>query len=131
MPSVFDGFRRLCFDHPLARLRPRKACLRLVKSGWNDLLESRFRGSLVAVDKRLGGFLPGVVPPVRLHEHGFDLFEIDGFGLVADGFDQGADAEVFDDSCHNPPSELSMRPTVPNSVTVEYAVVPSSESIFC
>ena len=33
---------------------------------------------------------------MRLHENGVDLLEIDGAGLVADGFDQGTDAEVFD-----------------------------------
>ena len=42
-----------------------------------------------------GGFVAGVVPPVGLHEHGVDLFEIDGFAVIADGFDEAADAEVF------------------------------------
>ena len=31
-----------------------------------------------------------------LHEDGVDLFEIDGFAVIADGFDEAADAEVFD-----------------------------------
>ena len=30
-----------------------------------------------------------------LHEDGVDLFEIDGSGVKSDGFDEGADAEVF------------------------------------
>ncbi len=42
------------------------------------------------------GFVAGVVPPVWLHEHGVDLFEPDGLGLVAHGFDEGSDAEVLD-----------------------------------
>ena len=33
--------------------------------------------------------------PVGLHEDGVDLFEIDGFCAVTDGFEQGAEAEVF------------------------------------
>ena len=53
-------------------------------------------GFLIAVDKGLGGFFLGVVPPVGLHEDSVDLFEIDGFGLVAHGFYQGSDTEVFD-----------------------------------
>jgi len=32
---------------------------------------------------------------VRLHEDGVDLFEIDGFGAVTNGFEQGTEAEVF------------------------------------
>ena len=34
--------------------------------------------------------------PVRLHQHGVDLFEIDDFGLIADSFYQGSDTEVLD-----------------------------------
>lgn len=34
--------------------------------------------------------------PVGLEEHCVDLLEIDGFGAVAHGFDERADAEVFD-----------------------------------
>ena len=30
-----------------------------------------------------------------LHEDGVDLFEIDGFGAVTNGFEQGTEAEVF------------------------------------
>ena len=33
--------------------------------------------------------------PVRLHEDGIDLGEIDGFSLSADSLDEGAEAEVF------------------------------------
>lgn len=36
--------------------------------------------------------------PVGLEEDGVDLGEIDGFGAVSDGFDHGANAEVFDGS---------------------------------
>ena len=32
--------------------------------------------------------------PVRLHEHGVDLGEFDGAGLVADGFEEASEAEV-------------------------------------
>ena len=38
------------------------------------------------------------MPPVRLHKYGVDLFEIDNFSLVPNGFDQRPDAEVFDGS---------------------------------
>ena len=48
------------------------------------------------VRTRVGWGVAWVVPPMRLHENGVDLLEIDGAGLVADGFDQGTDAEVFD-----------------------------------
>jgi len=34
------------------------------------------------------------VSPVWLEEDGVDLLEIDGFGVVPDGFDQCADTEV-------------------------------------
>ena len=34
--------------------------------------------------------------PVGLEEDVVDLLEVDGFGAVADGFDHGANAEVFD-----------------------------------
>ena len=36
--------------------------------------------------------------PVRLEENGVDLLEIDGFGVIPHGFDQGTDAEVSDGS---------------------------------
>ena len=45
-----------------------------------------------------GGFVLLVMTPVRLKEDGVDLGGIDGFGAVANGFDQGTDAEVFDGS---------------------------------
>ena len=38
------------------------------------------------------------MPPVGLEQDGVDLLEIDGFGLVAHGFDHGSDAEVSDGS---------------------------------
>ena len=43
-------------------------------------------GFLVGEDEGLCGFVLHVVAPVRLHEHGVDLLEIDGLDLVADGF---------------------------------------------
>ena len=46
-------------------------------------------GFLVGEDEGLCGFVLHVVAPVRLHEHGVDLLEIDGLDLVADGFYQG------------------------------------------
>ena len=55
-------------------------------------------GFLVGDNWRLGGFILGVMPPVRLHKYGVDLFEIDNFSLVPNGFDQRSDAEVFDGS---------------------------------
>ena len=51
---------------------------------------------LIGEDERLGGFVLHVVAPVRLHEHGVDLLEIYGLGLVAHRFYQGSDTEVFD-----------------------------------
>jgi hypothetical protein len=53
-------------------------------------------GFLVGLDEGMLGFVAGVVAPVGLHEDGVDLFEPDRAGLVADGFDQGTDTEVFD-----------------------------------
>lgn len=44
----------------------------------------------------LGGFVGLVMTPVGLEEDGVDLGEVDGFGAISDGFDHGADAEVFD-----------------------------------
>ena len=55
-------------------------------------------GFLIAGDERLIRFVPGVVSPVRLHEDGVDLAQIDGFGLIPDGFDESSDAEIFDGS---------------------------------
>ena len=43
--------------------------------------------------------------PVRLHEDGIHLGEIDGFGLGSDSFDEGAEAEVFL-TARRVPSEL-------------------------
>ena len=42
------------------------------------------------------GFVALVVSPVGLQQDGVDLLEVDGFGLVADCFDEAADGEVFD-----------------------------------
>lgn len=44
------------------------------------------------------GLAVGIVTPVGLHEDGVDLAEADGFDLVANGFDEGSEAEVFDGS---------------------------------
>jgi len=51
-------------------------------------------GFLIGENDGLLGFVAGVVTPVGLHEHGVDLFEINGFGAVAHGFDEGADTEI-------------------------------------
>jgi len=53
-------------------------------------------GLLIGGYDGLGGFVAGVVPPVGLHEHCIDLFEIDGFGAVTHGLDERSDAEIFD-----------------------------------
>jgi hypothetical protein len=53
-------------------------------------------GFLVGEDEGLLGFVAGVVTPAGLHEHGVDLFEINGFGAVAHGFEERADTEVPD-----------------------------------
>ena len=85
-PDVFlvTAFVASVFDYPLARLRPRSACLCLVKSVLPLAGYLSFGpGFLIALDEGLGGFVLGVVPPVGLHEDGVDLFEVDGFGLVA------------------------------------------------
>ena len=37
-----------------------------------------------------------MISPMRLNEDPIDLFEVNEFGLIADGFEQRADAEVFD-----------------------------------
>ena len=41
------------------------------------------------------GLVFDIMSPVRLHEDGIHLGEIDGFGLGSDGFDEGAETEVF------------------------------------
>ena len=46
-------------------------------------------GFLIGENDGLLGFVTGVVTPVGLHEHGVDLFEVNGFGAVAHGFDEG------------------------------------------
>lgn len=43
----------------------------------------------------LGRFVLLVMSPVWLEEDGVDLLEIDGFGTVSNGFNEGGDAEVF------------------------------------
>src|SRR5687768_13644256 len=35
-----------------------------------------------------------LLAPVRLEQDAIDLLELDGFGAVADGFEQGAQAEI-------------------------------------
>ncbi len=74
----------LCFDYPLAWLRPRRACFCFVKR----FLLGSFGCFLVGGDERLVWFVAGVVTPVGLHEDGVDVFEVDGFGLVAHGFEE-------------------------------------------
>jgi len=49
---------------------------------------------LVGVNDGLDRFAAGVVAPVGLHEHGVDLLEVDGSGMVAHGLDERAGAEV-------------------------------------
>jgi len=51
-------------------------------------------GFLIGENGGLLRFVTGVVTPVGLHEHGVDLFEINGFGAVTHGFDEGSDTEV-------------------------------------
>ncbi len=53
---------------------------------------------MVGVEDGWLRFVLGVVTPVGLEEHCIDLLEVDGLGAVADGFDEGADAKVFDGS---------------------------------
>jgi len=48
-----------------------------------------------------------VFSPMRLNEDAVDLFEINGAGLIADGFDEGADGEVSVDSLA--PARLALR----------------------
>jgi len=48
----------------------------------------------VGVNHGLDRFAAGVVPPVGLHEHCVDLFEVHGSGAVAHGLDERAGAEV-------------------------------------
>ena len=78
-----DAFGRLCFDYPLAGCFPalpasvcQKDCP-ATAAGTKWLFRPGF---LVGENEWLGRFVPGVVTPVRLHEHGVDLFEID-FGV--------------------------------------------------
>ena len=90
---------RLRRSHPL-RLslggsRPRVARLCFAgKSFFCVCPAASVLGFLIGENDGLLGFVTGVVTPVRLHEHGVDLFEVNGFGVVAHGFDEGADTEV-------------------------------------
>ena len=91
MPSGFlTAFVVSLFDYPLARPASPQ-CRPPFRQKWLG----RLLGSLVGGYDGLGGFVAGVVPPVGLHEDGVDSFEIDGFGVISDGFNEGADAEVF------------------------------------
>ncbi len=49
---------------------------------------------LVAGDDGLWRFAVLIMAPVGLEQHRIDLLEIDGFGAIADGFDQCSDTEV-------------------------------------
>jgi hypothetical protein len=56
-------------------------------------------GGVVWADARrcpggLGDGLVTVFPPMGLDKHAVDLLEIDDAGLIADGLDEGAQAEV-------------------------------------
>jgi hypothetical protein len=51
-----------------------------------DFLLDVFPVFLVVGDERFFWFVALVVTPVGLHEDGVDLFEIDGFGVIANGF---------------------------------------------
>ena len=91
MPSGFlTAFVVSLFDYPLARPASPQ-CWLPFRQKWLSGLP----GSPVGGYDGLGGFIAGVVPPVGLHEDGVDLFEIDGFGAATNGFNEGADAEVF------------------------------------
>jgi hypothetical protein len=87
---LLGGFRSpSVLTIPWLWLRPRRACLCFVKRvvlGWAFFLLGKFGCFLVGGDEWLGGFVAGVMTPVGLHEDGVDLFEVDGFGLVAHGF---------------------------------------------
>jgi hypothetical protein len=49
---------------------------------------------LVGGDDGLGRFAILIMAPVGLEQDRIDLLEIDGFGAIADGFDQCSDTEV-------------------------------------
>jgi hypothetical protein len=66
-------------------------------------------GSLAGLRKWLDGFAGGVVPPVGLHEHGVDLFDIYGFDPVAHGLNEGGGAEVPLTARRMPSEERRMR----------------------
>ena len=82
----------------VARLRPAPRCPLVFgrKSVLHRALAASILGFLVGDDEGLLGFVAGVVTPVGLHEPGVDLLQIDGFGVVAHGFDERADTEVPD-----------------------------------
>ena len=91
MPSGFlTAFVVSLFDYPSARPASPQ-CWPPFRQKWLSGLP----GSPVSGYDGLGGFVAGVVPPVGLHEDGVDLFEVDGFGIIPNGFDEAADAEVF------------------------------------
>lgn len=63
------------------------------------------------------GFAFGVMTPVRLQEHGVDLAEINGFGLVPNGFDERAPRQRFL-TARKVPSELRVMRLRASSVKV-------------
>ena len=89
-------------SHPLrlslggSRPRVARLCLAGKVLVLHRALAASALGFLVGEDDGLLGFVAGVVTPVGLHEPGVDLLQIDGFGVVAHGFDERADTEVPD-----------------------------------
>ena len=81
------------FRLSLGGSRPRVARVRLAGKGC-VFGSARTLGFLIGEDDGLRWFVTGVVTPVGLHEHGVDLFEIDGARAVAHGFDEGTGAEI-------------------------------------
>lgn len=88
----YDAISRTGFRLSLHRVLPSRACVcfaEILWFGWKVFWRD---------EDGLGGLGGLVVTPVGLEEDGVDLFEVDGFGAVSDGFDHAADAEVFDGS---------------------------------
>lgn len=82
---------------PWSWLRPRRASLRFAKiiSAQSGEVFVFVVGALVGEDEGLFAFEDVALSPVGLVEDAVEVFNVDGFGLGADGFEHASEAEIF------------------------------------